>query len=532
MKSSRLLAGLTAVIAVGTLAGCATTDSGSGSGSGNAAGGPTDATLTTIIGNDIDTLDPQAQGTTSVMQIVDMMVEELTSIDSTGTAQPELAESWETSEDGKTWTFKVKEGVKFSDGAEFNAEAVKFSLERLLSADTYKAAPNELAVIDSVEAPDATTVVITTKTPFPALAQALSLPIAGVISPDSVTAEGNTAEQVKVPVGTGPYVYDDYAAGDHITMTRNDAYWGEAPSYKTQTYRFVTDASARLASLQSGDAQVIASPPASALAQLEASAEQNLELFDSSYSVQIGFNTQNKHNPKLDDPKVREALSWAIDRDTIIEKVLFGTGTKLSGPLPKSVAGNADVTMPGYDPEKAKQLLADAGATDLKLTMVSSDGRFLNDYKVAQAVAGYLRDVGVEVTLENPTDFATYLSSIVVPPKDATPSDLRLVGWGSIYLDASQALLQFRSDQVPPNGYNSTYFSDKAYDELVLKGNSTIDPDERNAAYAEAEEYLVSKAPTMWLYQVKNAVATSSSVSGVEGMPNNMFVTTWATPSS
>ncbi|GLY15104.1 glutathione ABC transporter substrate-binding protein [Kineosporia sp. NBRC 101677] len=531
MKSSRLLAGLSAVIAVGALAGCATTDSGSGSGSDSGSGGTTSQTLTTIIGNDIDSLDPQAQGTTSVMQIVDMMVEELTAIDATGTAQPELAESWETSEDGKTWTFKLKSGVKFSDGAAFDAEAAKFSLDRLLSPDTYKAAPNELAVIDSVEATDASTLTITTKTPFPALAQALSLPIAGVISPDSVTAEGNTAEQIKVPVGTGPYVYDSYTAGDHITMTRNDAYWGEEPAYQTQTYRFVTDASARMAALQSGDAQVIASPPASSLSQLENSAEQDLLLFDSSYSVQIGFNTQNSKNPKLNDPKVRQALSLAIDRDTVIEKVLFGTGTQLTGPLPKSVAGNADAEMPGYDPDQARQLLAEAGASDLKLTMVSSDGRFLNDYKVAQAVAGYLRDVGVEVTLENPTDFTTYLAGVMVDPKEAT-SDLRLIGWGSIYLDASQALLQFRSDQVPPNGFNGTYFSDEKYDELVLKGNGTIDAAEREAAYAEAQEYLVSQAPTMWLYQVKNAVATSSGVTGVEGLANNMFVTTWATPAS
>jgi ABC-type transport system substrate-binding protein len=161
--------------------------------------------------------------------------------------------------------------------------------------------------------------------------------------------------------------------------------------------------------------------------------------------------------------------------------------------------------------------------------MTASSGRFLQDYEVGQAVAGYLRAAGVKVTLANPADYSTYLASVMVKPSQAS-ADMQMLGWGSIYLDASQALLQFQGSQVPPAGYNGTYFSDPAYDAMVAKANSTVDQQQRNSLYCDAQKYLTEKAPVIWLYQDMDAVATTGSVSGVVGLPNNMFQTTWARP--
>ncbi len=159
--------------------------------------------------------------------------------------------------------------------------------------------------------------------------------------------------------------------------------------------------------------------------------------------------------------------------------------------------------------------------------MVSPQGRYPQDYQVAQAIAGELRAIGVNVTLANPTSFATYLDQVMVAPAKAT-SDLRLLGWGSLYGDASQALLQFQSIQMPPAGYDGTYFTNKQYDSLVATGNSALTDKVRFGDYCQAEKLLSAQAPAIWLYQEENPVAVATSVHGVYGLPVGFLVTTYA----
>lgn len=508
-----------------TAAACTTGGSTSSASVSAGASGQPSGTLTVVIGNGIDTLDPAAQATASVMAIEEMMVEELTALNLDGSAKPSLATSWQQAADGLSWTFTLRQGVKFSDGTPFDGAAVKFNFDRLLNPKTYKADPNVFVIIKSVDVLGANQVRLNLKSPFPALPVALSLPIAGMISPASAAKSPNTVEQIQVPVGTGPYKYSSYVANDHLTMVANPGYWGTKPSYATQNYRFVADAATGYALFQSGQAQVVASLPQTSLAQLSAS-KQLIET-DSSYAIQMQFNTQDKSVTALQNPAVRQALSWAVDRQTIITKILNGAGKMLQGPFPLTDPGACATGNYGYDPAKAKALLKAAGVTSLSLKMVSPQGRYPQDYQVAQAIAGDLRAIGVNVTLANPTDFSTYLSQVMVAPDKAT-SDLRLLGWGSLYGDASQALLQFQTIQMPPAGYDGTLFTNKAYDTLVDAGNSALTDSARFDKYCQAQKILMQQAPAIWLYQEQNPVAVATSVHGVYGLPVGFLVTTYA----
>lgn len=518
------------VAATMLFASCSTTSTGDTGGNGGTGGDA--SSLTVAIGTVIDSLDPAAQVTTAVMQQLSMMVETLTKADSDGQAQGLLATDWEVSDDGLTYTFNLRPDVKFSDGTPFNAAAVKWSLDRINNPDTFKANPNVFSVIDSVDAPDDLTAVIHLKSAFPALPAALGLPIAGISSPTAGEKAPNTVKQIKEPVGTGPYVFDSMVPGDSLTMKANPDYWGDAPTYQKQTYQVVPDASSRISLLKSGGAQVIADPPVSELQSLQNDDSVGVLAYDSPYVIQMQFNLEDTVVPEMKNVEVRKALSYAVDRKTIIDNVLFGAGTELTGPLPSFINGSCDTDTYDYDPAKAKQMLADAGVKNLSVKMMSPNGRYLNDYKVSQAVAGYLRAVGVKVDLAAPTDFATYLSAVNVDPKESTNRSLHLIGWGALYPDASQGMFQFETENLPPGGYDGSYYSDPEYDDLVNKANSTVDDAERADLYCQAQKKIVADAPVMWLYGLQNVVVSSSSVTGVKGNPDNQFSTVYAEPAS
>jgi len=502
-------------------------------GGGDKKGGSTASkdTLTTAIGFDIDTLDPAAQVTTNVMQILKMGVETFTKMQPDGSIAPSLATEWTTADDGLSWEFTLRKGVTFQDGTPFNAEAAKFNFDRVISPDTFKAAPNVLTVISSVEVVDEHKVRIKLKNPFAPLPAALSFPVSGMISPASATVAPNTVKQIQNPVGTGPYKLAAWSKGASITMERYDGYWGEAPAFKKQAFKIVPEASSREALLKSGGADVIAGPPASSLPALASDGSLQVVRADTSYVIQLVLNTKSTSQPLLRDPKVRQALNYGVDRDAIIKNVLFGAGKTVTGPLPSNVFGSCDVGAYTYDPDKAKQLLKEAGAEGMKLQLVSPSGRYVQDYKVAEAAVGQLDALGIDASLANPTDWPTYLSTLYVPITEAK-NEASLLGWGTLYGDASQGLLQMRNDYIPPKGLNATYWDNAEYTALVDKGNSVVDEEERKKAYCDAQKIAWEAAPVIWLYQLVNPIVTTDDVTNVNGLPNLMFETTWAKPAS
>lgn len=502
---------------------------GSPSGDGSDAGGAAPGTLTIAIDAPMDTLDPAAQNSTGVMMRVMTMVESLTWLDEEGQLQPLLATEWEASEDGLTWTFTLRDDVTFHDGETFNAEAVKFSLDRLLDPDTEAAQAGTFSQISEVRVVDDTHVEIVTDSPYPVLPRVLSQPMAGIISPASVEVAPNTLAHIEEPVGTGPYMFESHSADEALVVKANRNYWGDAPTYETQRWEIIPDASSRQAMLQTGEADIVWNPPAASLPSLTEDESVRLEPVEYPGTLLININTQSDHQPLLQDPEVRKALSHAVNPDVLIDQLLSGAGIPAHGPVPSSMFGDCDEAGHyEYDRDLARQMLADAGADGMEVTFYVPQGRYLNDFTVGEAIAGQLREVGLDVTIKPPTDFATFLGTVWSPlgerPDDI---DLMMIGSGAVHLDASKAMYNFHSESLPPNGYNGALYENPQLDEVLNEADRTVNTEERAELLCEGQRILIEDAPAIWMYTPTFPTAMSSELDGLVSIPNGMIFANW-----
>lgn len=489
---------------------------------GSGSGDSSSDTLTIAIGADLDTTDPAALISGGSMQRIREVVESLTTLDENGELQPKLATSWSSSDDGLTWTFELRDDVEFTDGTPFNAEAVKFSIDRLLSGKVTNVKTDAMAVIDKTTVVDEHTVEFTLESPYPALPMALYQPMAGIISPKSIDQNGNSMKQIAHPVGTGPYEFVEQVTGDHLTLERNDDYWGDAPEFKTQTWQVVPEAATRMALLRSGEADIVIDPPGTEVEALEADDNYSVVMVDLPQMFGVFLNQEDADVPELKDVRVRQALSYAIDRESLVENLVYGAADVYSGPLPSFDFGYCEQDAYDYAPEKAKQLLQEAGASDLKLDIAAPNGRYVNDYAVGQAVAGDLRKVGVDVNLAPAADFPTYLQEIYAEPGQ-NKYDATMIALGSIFLDGGHALRNFRSDMTPPAGYNGSYYKSTAFDKLMDKVDTETDDDARADLICDASNMLVEDATKIWLYQPKQPVVMRDGLENLTALPSSFL---------
>lgn len=489
------------------------------------------STLTTAIGADIDTLDPAAQLTITTIGVEEMMVQSLVAVGKDGSAQPLLATSWTHSANGLQWDFTLRRNVRFQDGEPFDAAAVKFSIDRLLSPTTFKATPRDLTVIQSIVVKDDYHVQFNLKNPFSPLVLSLSQANAGIIAPDSVTKSPNTMTHIVEPVGTGPYQFKQLVHSDHITLSRFNGYWGRHPAYAEQTYKIVPDAVSREALVKSGQAGVAYEPPPNDLPALRKLPGMRVTLNPSDENINILVNNQDSAEPLLQKQDVRQALNFAVDKNAIVSKELWGAATPMHSPAAPSEFGYCATGFYQYDPARARKMLQAAGAAGMSITLYSPNGRYLNDYNVVQSVAGYLRAVGLKVTVPNPPDWPTYISSVMVPPSRAK-WDLHILGWSPPYMDASFALLQYQKSLWPPAGTANTYFDSPQADTLISDAEASTNSNQSKSDLCRAERIVWNAAPSIFLYTQREPTLTKSSVGGVYGLPNDVLVTTWAKPRS
>lgn len=508
---------------------CGSNTSGS---SGNQQGG----TLTVGTGTDADTLDPAAQTTTIVGAMVNMVVEPLVQLSKDGKIVPDLATSWSMSPDGLTYTFNLRQNVKFSDGEALNSAAVVKSLDRLNAPQTFSAQPGAgLDLIKDVTAVSNSQVHVTLSQAFSPFVEALTQVTAGIMAPNSFNQNGNSLAKVVWPIGTGPYTYTGRVIGEQLNFSRNPSYWGTKPAYAKQAYKVVPDAASREALVRSAQAQVILTPPPNDLPDLEKSGSGvKVILGPDDRMIGVVVNTQDPRVPQLNNPLVRQALNWAINKTQIIDKIQFGAAKPLTAPLASSVFGYCNTTGQNsyqYDINKAKSLLQQAGATNLSITFASPNGHYANDYEVSQAVAADLEAIGIKVTIPNPPTWPSYVSQINVAPAQATV-DLSLLGWAPAYLDASQAYQIFESSQIPPAGLNTSYWSTAPTDALIAQGQSATDKSTAQSDYCQAAKNVWNAAPWLWLYNPENPIVTTTTVKNVFGLPNEQVVTAFAQPTS
>ncbi len=491
-------------------------------------GGGTLTYAQSIVVTKIDAQDPLQYPTG--YEAVFLIFDNLVRLGPDMTPKPDLAQSWETSTDGLTWTFHLRQGVKFHDGTPFNAAAVKFNIERI--QDPKMGFTNRVlwTHITSVEAKDDYTVVLKTAQPFAPMLFYLAHGSGGMVSPDAVKKMGDQAFALN-PVGTGPYKVDSFQPGVTLTLVRNDNYWGGKPGLAKIVMNYAADAQARVAQLQSGQADLIDSVPVEQIATLKA--DPNIVVLQQP-AVRAFFLTFNLKRAIFQDVRVRQAFNYAVDKDTIVKTLFLGFATPMDSPMAPGMAGYKPVMKYNYDVAKAKQLLDDAGwkvnpstnirekdGTPLKANFYTAEGEYPKDLQVAEAVQSYLKAVGADIQIVK-VDAAAIRTFRKVPAAEAK-YDIMMFGFNASNGDPSYHLqsnwLSNPDETVAPTVWNMMWYKNPDVDKAIQDSLTLVDPAKRQEALTKAQTLIMQDAPNLFLYTPQIVNATRKGVSGVEILP-------------
>ena len=428
---------------------------------------------------------------------------------------PELATSWEVTGEATVFDFTLREGVTFHDGSAFDAEAAKAYFDWVLDEDNAAPARGRslLADIESVEVLGPYQLRLTLSTSNGAMLSNLALANARIASPASVIDQG--AAVTRNPVGTGPYRFAEWIDGQKVVVEAFDGYWGEPAAADAIEFLATTNASTRAAQLQSGEAHFIEAVPAPLVPQIEAAAGVSIETSGSTFARIFPLNTQVA---PFDDVRVRQAMNHAIDKDVIVQVGYGGSATVMDAPFPASVFGYASQGEYAYDPERARELLAEAGYEDgFSFSVLTFTG---DEYAtVGQLMQSMFAEVGLDMQL-NPTERGALVDAIF-QPFESTELEASLVGSATRTGDADQALtVSYYSDSWPPAANNWSFYANERVDELIEAGRQTGDLEERRAIYAEAQEIIWNDAPWVFLVSPDNVAGVADDLSGVIYMPD------------
>ncbi|MFO8065877.1 MAG: glutathione ABC transporter substrate-binding protein [Spirochaetia bacterium] len=468
-------------------------------------------TLTIAIGAEPESLDPVNMTSAPAATVGEHVVERLIYMEEDGSLVPMLATDWESNDEGTVWTFDIREGVEFHDGEPLNAEAVKDNLERFVDPDVGAAYAFLLGTVEEIEAVDEYTLQLSLSEPFAPILSHLSHSFVGIVSPAQIN-ELEPDGTFEMPVGTGPYEMEDWSRGESISLTVNEDYYGDTPQIPNIQFDFIPESSALIVALETGEADAIMRVPPQEAERLEGNSDIEVVNQTSVRTVYIGFNNQQE---PFDDPQVRRALNYAVDKQSIVDGLFEGTFTVADAPIVESVFGHESVGPYEYDPERAQELLAEAGYPDgFEMTLHHPSGRYLLDETVAEAVQDMLSEVGVDATLET-REWSSYLDFTSQPPEEAE-YDAFMLGWGTVTLDADYGLYALlHSAQWNPDGNNRGFYENERVDELLDEARVETDTAEREEMYAEAIELIWEDAPWIFLYNQGQINANRTYVEGL-----------------
>ncbi len=475
--------------------------------------------LKIAIGVDADTFNPQEQTTTLFQNICDLIYGTMFYQDPQGNLEPRLATKSTVSPDGLTYTISLRKGVKFSDGTDFNADAVKVTWDRILNPKMRVPLRFAVSMVKECIKIDDYTVELKLKYAFAPLTPSLSLTLVSAISPAALEKYGDDVRQH--PVGAGPYILKEWVKGDRIVLVRNENYWGKRPTVAQITFKIVPEASTREAMLRTGQIDVCYKPLPSNVAGLKADPKITLEMPLDTRTIFMGLNCQKGVTT---DKRVRQAFNYAVDKKAIVEKVLFNTAEPMDGPVSPKVFGYFKMKKQyDYDPEKAKELLKEANFDfSQTIQMRTPNGRYLFDKQVAETVQAYLQAIGVKVELRT-YDWPTYVAGLL-KPIDKTELQVFLLGWGPVILDADMALSgQFTCAVNPPKGLGSAFYCNPAYDSIMKASREEQDPEKRLALLKKASIMVWDDCPWLWLHVEKFVIAYSSKIKGMVVTPTEKF---------
>ncbi|MBW8269419.1 ABC transporter substrate-binding protein [Caldovatus aquaticus] len=457
-------------------------------------------TLTMAVGAPVTSLDPHYHQLSPNNAVADMIFDRLINTDNLSRMVPGLAVEWRAVEP-TVWEFRLRPGVRFHNGNPFTAEDVAFTLQRVPNVPN---SPSSFAAyvrpIRGVEIVDPLTIRLRTAAPAPLLPQDLT----NVRILDRETHEGAATEDYnsgRAAVGTGPWRVVQHRSGDRIEFERNDGYWGEKPAFQRVTYRMITNDAARTAALLAGDVEFIDQVPTSDLAKLRADQRVTLSEITGLRLIFLGLDhlrAPNENSPfvtdhegrplgrnPLRDVRVRRALSMAIDRQAITQRVMEGAATPAGQFLPQGVFSHVpELTPPRFDPEGARRLLAEAGYPQgFRITLHSPNDRYINDARIAQAVGQMWTRIGVRTAVEAQT-WTTFIARAGRQEFSA-----HLIGWGS-NPEGSHPLRNIIATYNRERGFgasNRGRYSNPEVDALIEQALVEMDEEKRERILQEAQ---------------------------------------------
>jgi len=441
---------------------------------------------------------------------------------------PGLAVSWKPLND-TTWEIKLREGVKFHDGTPFTADDVLFTFERAPDVPNSPSSFGSYTKGKKLIKVDDFTLHIETERPYPLMPNDLStVQIISVKNGDGATTEDYNSG--KATIGTGPYKFVEYVPGDRIVVERNDDYWGEKPKWEHVVFKPIKSGPSRVAAVLAGDVDIIEGVPTADIEKLKTNTKIQLSQGVSNRVIYLHLDQFRDDSPfvkandggkiknPLRDQRVRLAISKAINRDAIVEKVMEGVAIKAGQLLPDGFFGVSKKLKPvDYDPEGAKKLLAEAGFPDgFRLTIHGPNDRYINDAKISEAVAQFLTRVGIKTEVVTMPRSVYFKRASRGSPDEGPEFSFILVGWGAGTGEPSSPLKSLIHTYDKSRGFGSSNrgrYSNPAIDKIIEDALATVDDDKRAALLAKATEDAINDGAIIPLHYQVNTWAARAGIS-------------------
>jgi peptide/nickel transport system substrate-binding protein len=445
-------------------------------------------TVTIALSAEPNTFDPHLTVGRNTQIFIANVFDGLTARDASANILPALATEWGFLGDGSSWQFKLRQGVTFHNGDPFDAESVKYTVERAINPDTKSTISSELAVIAGVDVVDASTVTVRTKQPDIMIPNRLSELYGGMLSP-SHTMATDAATLATQPNGTGPFMLTEWVKNERIVLQANPNYWRGPASVSQITVRPILEDAARVAALQTGEVDFIANVPYERIAELRADSNLVVKTIATPRVFFIGIDPRVT---PFEDVRVRQALNYAVDVDAIISALYLGHATRLATAVPTAAFGyDASVTPYPYDPAKARELLAEAGYPNgFSVEFDSFTGSIADHSRPAEAIVEYLRQVGIDVKL-NVYEFGAF-----GPRRVANQlSPLHIYSIGNAYFEPAWVIKWMQQQNL------GLFYRNEEIYALCDQAEATFDASARIPIYAKVQQLLKDDAGFIFLFQ-------------------------------
>jgi ABC-type transport system substrate-binding protein len=442
---------------------------------------------------------------------------------------PQLAESWELAKDLRSVRFRLRRNVRFHDGSAFNAQAVKFNVERMMDKSrtpTNRPLWDPLAGVDVV---DDYTVVVRTKEPYSQILNSFAHGSGSQVSPAAVAKLGEKGI-AQNPVGAGPYQLESFTPGQEVVLRAFDGYWGGRPATARIVFKYILEPATRIAALRTGSVDVIDSVPVQLIAGLKK--EPSIEVITRP-SLRPMALVINVFKEPYDDVRVRRALNHAVPVTTIAERVFFGFAKASDSPLAFHTQGYRKAGAYEYSPDKAKALLAEVGfklggdgklqkgGQPLRMTLLASEGLFPGDVSIAEICARAFQQVGIDVNITK-IERGSYWDALR-QERAALKFDLAVFGFNpsnASGLYHLESMFKANADDAGrPTVWNFGRYRNPKVDQLLAQANTNPDPAKQLEFMGEAQKLVWDDAPHVWLHVNENATAMRKGLRGLELWP-------------